>query len=84
MSKIQECDEPDPAELAAFTDIIQADITVNDDLTIDVSDIAFPGNVASCGNHKIVFVLASSIDNQVFDRRSHPVKIDCGKNVAGL
>ena len=65
-------------------EIIQEDIAVNDDLTIDMSDVDFPDKVSSCGNHKIVFVLASSIDKQVFDRRSHPVKIDCGKNVADI
>ena len=84
LSKIQECDEPDPAEIPPFMEIIQEDIAVNDDLTIDVSGIAFPGNEASCGNHQIVFILTSSIDKQVFDRRSRPVKINCESNVADV
>ena len=63
--------------------MIQTNIPVNEDLTIDVSDIPFPNNSTSCGNNQVVFVLASSIDSQIYDRRSHPIHVHCNEGNKG-
>ena len=87
LSKIPECNEPekvyDAVETPPFMHMIQANIPVNEDLTIDVSDIQFSNNATSCGSNQIVFVLASSIDSHIYDRRSHQIQVNCNEGNKG-